>query len=56
MEGAVMKAYFAVLSPRTGRNQKGRWVSSEVELKSLPLSQTWKVGLGAVKQQGLLLT
>lgn len=53
--GVVAETHFAGLSPRRGRSSKGGWVSSEVEFKSLTLSRTRKVGLGAIKQQGLLL-
>lgn len=54
IEGAVTKAHFAFI--RRGRNKKGGWVSSEVELKDLTLCQTWKVGLSVIKQHGTLLT
>lgn len=47
LAGVVTEAHFvAVLSPRRGRSKKGGWISSEVEIKSLTLRQTWKVGLG----------
>ena len=31
----VTKAHFFVLSPRRGRNKKGEWIGSEIELKNL---------------------
>lgn len=35
IERVVTKAHFSVLSPMRGRNKKGEWIGSEIELKNL---------------------